>query len=128
MAEKNKYEFPFKTQAGTPPEEGVWVDKFGELIHVRRQKDCPEDFEYRGQDNLNYIGLRSYAELLVCKLKDPRQSAAFLEKLAQTQTSQYPVIAKSGLQLEAANERHAKSPPNADLLQRLREREHNLEY
>ena len=48
------------------------------------------DWEYNGSISFNissYYGLRSYSQNLVCKLKDTRQAAAFLEKLAQPQPS-----------------------------------------
>lgn len=91
MAKKS---FPYKTQNGGEISEGVWVDKFGDLVHVRPMPSNPKyDWEYNGSISFNissYYGLRSYSQNLVCKLKDTRQAAAFLEKLAQPQPSRTP--------------------------------------
>ena len=83
MPKQTKYQFPYKIKDGKTVREGVWVDEFGYLVHVRKPKDNPHDFEYRGQSNSYYIGLRSYAEVLVLRLKDTRQATAFLESLTQ---------------------------------------------
>ncbi len=78
---KARYKFPYKTQDGGEVREGVWLDRFGELVHVRNSIISQNDFEYSSQSTPNYIALRSYSKNLVLRLSNPRQACGFLHTL-----------------------------------------------